>query len=220
METRRADAGRKVKASKPGWRRPQHVLGGPPHIPPKQRDGLGTSEDRRRLDDGRHRDPDGNVIPWGQSTIRCILQNPCYGRQGRRIPCAGLPRILDRLGRAVVRRVVRTFRSRNGWRSPRALSPRSSRKRCSPSVQARFRLNKERALRSTREPEQVLLRGGYVKCGYCGHTMFVHRNRERVSYRCIRRQRFKDCPGATHVAVPLDARGVVEGRGAIGSILR
>jgi site-specific DNA recombinase len=38
-------------------------------------------------------------------------------------------------------------------------------------VQGRLRLNRERSAHNNREPEATLLRGGFVRCGYCGDSM-------------------------------------------------
>jgi len=39
------------------------------------------------------------------------------------------------------------------------------------AVQGILTRNKARAIRSAKNPESALLRGGYVRCGYCGHVM-------------------------------------------------
>ncbi len=40
-------------------------------------------------------------------------------------------------------------------------------------VQEQLRFNKAQATRNNQRPEMALLRGGYAKCGYCGHNMTV-----------------------------------------------
>lgn len=146
--------------------------------------------------------PTARSKKWGQSTIRCILINPMYAGQciGFRVEVAKDERRDTRHKRVVrLRDMDQTI----------ALPPSAAPPLVDPSVfeavQARFSLNVERAARSNPEPEATLLRGGYVRCGYCGATMMVHRHRSRLSYRCSRRQRFKDaCPGATIVSSMLD----------------
>ncbi|MGA7668864.1 MAG: recombinase family protein [Nitrolancea sp.] len=41
------------------------------------------------------------------------------------------------------------------------------------AVQARLDTNKARSIRNTRNPEEALLRAGFVRCGYCGRTLRV-----------------------------------------------
>ena len=61
------------------------------------------------------------------------------------------------------------------------------------AVQERLRRNQQQASRRLRNPEAYLLRGGYVRCGYCGYSMSLHhktaRGRPTVAYECVRRSR-------------------------------
>jgi len=148
--------------------------------------------------------PTGKGSVWGQTTARCILKNPCYAGRAAAFRVRVSTECNDDVEAGTMRRVVTTLSETEWIALPDGVVPQLVDQSVFAAVQERFRLNLEQALRSTREPELVLLRGGHVKCGYCGHNMFVHRNRTRVSYRCIRKQRFNDCPGATHVAGPLD----------------
>ena len=59
------------------------------------------------------------------------------------------------------------------------------------AIQERLRRNKAAASRNNRHPEETLLRGGYVRCGYCDCSLCVHRLPARgryvaVVYRCSR----------------------------------
>jgi len=56
-------------------------------------------------------------------------------------------------------------------------------------VQARLTLNKVRSPRRTLDREAYLLRGGFVRCGYCGYTMVVHRKSRSTAYECVKRSR-------------------------------
>lgn len=47
------------------------------------------------------------------------------------------------------------------------------------AVQERLRRNQETASRRAAEPERFLLRGGYVHCGYCGHTLSAVMHKEK-----------------------------------------
>ena len=57
------------------------------------------------------------------------------------------------------------------------------------AVQERLRLNKQHSPRRTLDPEAYLLRGGYVRCGYCGYAMVVHRKSRGTRYECVMRSR-------------------------------
>src|SRR6266542_1414166 len=158
-----------------------------------------------RIAEGLIRDgvptPSGKSSRWGQTTIRCILLNSFYtGRAaGYRVKV-----LKDPTKRSKHKRVVMPRSEDERIPLPAGTAPALVDVDTFTIVRERFRLNIERAQRARREPERTLLRGGYVKCGYCASTMFVHRGRSRISYRCIRRQRFKDCQGATIVVDPLD----------------
>src|SRR4029077_20598535 len=65
-------------------------------------------------------------------------------------------------------------------------------------IQERLRLDQERSARNTRDPEATLLRGGFVRCGYCGDSMTTRRARPRrrqaAFYACARAMKYpKDC---------------------------
>ncbi|MDP9473128.1 MAG: recombinase family protein [Chloroflexota bacterium] len=53
------------------------------------------------------------------------------------------------------------------------------------AVQPILTRNKDRAIRSAKNPEAALLRGGFVQCGYCGQAMYARpRNNSSVEYAC------------------------------------
>ncbi len=53
------------------------------------------------------------------------------------------------------------------------------------AVQSILTRNKDRAIRSAKNPEAALLRGGFVRCGYCGQAMYARpRNNGAVEYVC------------------------------------
>ncbi len=74
------------------------------------------------------------------------------------------------------------------------------------AVQVVLARNKERAVRSAKNPESALLRGGYVRCGYCGSLMYPRpRSNGRVDYVCKGIQDIlRTCPGPTIVTHILD----------------
>lgn len=74
------------------------------------------------------------------------------------------------------------------------------------AVQLVMTRNKERAIRSAKNPESALLRGGNVRCGYCGVAMYARpRSNGRVDYVCKRNSDFPgSCPNPTIVTHQLD----------------
>lgn len=63
------------------------------------------------------------------------------------------------------------------------------------AVQLRLQRNREQASRSNRSPEASLLRGGFVRCGYCGTTATVHNTKGLTYYRHSMRAKDKyQCP--------------------------
>ncbi len=52
------------------------------------------------------------------------------------------------------------------------------------AVQAVLARNKARSVRSAKDPEAALLRGGFVTCGYCGHVMRARRAHGVAEYVC------------------------------------
>lgn len=74
------------------------------------------------------------------------------------------------------------------------------------AVQRVMTRNQERAIRSAKNPESALLRGGYVRCGYCGVAMYARpRSNGRVDYVCKRSTEFPgSCPNPTIVTHLLD----------------
>lgn len=59
------------------------------------------------------------------------------------------------------------------------------------AVQVILERNKARSIRSAKDPESALLRGGFVRCGYCGGTMYPRpRTNGKAEYVCRRGQNF------------------------------
>lgn len=113
-------------------------------------------------------DHEGNgATDWGRRTVWLILTNPAY------------------MGEA------------SAWKRTVALPAGVVPPLVTPqefaAVQERLKLNKRTAARNNRNPEIALLRGGYVRCGYCGWTMHVVYkavSRETLPvYRCGRAQK-------------------------------
>lgn len=74
------------------------------------------------------------------------------------------------------------------------------------AVQGVLARNKQRAVRSAKDPESALLRGGYVKCGYCGSSMYPRpRSNGRIDYVCKSTKNLsRPCPAPTIVSHALD----------------
>jgi site-specific DNA recombinase len=134
---------------------------------------------RQLMDDGIPR-PSGTPGPWLPATLSLILANPLYA------------------GRAQPWRWMRT-KTANGKRSKvlRPVSDHAPAAHAVPSlvneatfeaVRQRLEANKMAAPRNNKQPFETLLRGGYVRCGYCGRAMHAHaatqRGKRLVMYRC------------------------------------
>lgn len=70
------------------------------------------------------------------------------------------------------------------------------------AVQARLQINRERASRNNSNPEATLLRGGFVRCGHCGHAMSVDRQKGKYRYRCASSHLLRE--GRCHVSIQAD----------------
>lgn len=106
---------------------------------------------------------------WCYQTVRFIVTNPAY------------------CGRAVAWRYahVRPEKSRSGHTGrtpvirpvseqvslPDGVVPPLVTAETFEAVQTRLSLNRARSARNNRHPEAALLRGGFVRCGYCGNVM-------------------------------------------------
>jgi len=53
------------------------------------------------------------------------------------------------------------------------------------AIQQRRDINKADAIRSSREPEEYLLRAKFVQCGYCNKFMLAVKHRGKYIYRCM-----------------------------------
>lgn len=97
---------------------------------------------------------------WHLNTIRNILLNPsykgeAYGWGFRRASPGG----------------SQTFDPARGIAMPEGTIPAIIDPDIWQHAQERLTLNKQRAQRNSKNPEATLLRGGFLKCGYCGWSM-------------------------------------------------
>lgn len=103
--------------------------------------------------------PTGQGTRWQPSTIAHLLHKPAYigqafgwgWRKGGVTP--------------------QTFDPAKAIALPEGTIPALIEMETWQGVQAILARNKARAIRNAKNPESALLRGGYVRCGYCGHVM-------------------------------------------------
>lgn len=121
---------------------------------------------------------------WVYTSVSKILQNPRY----RGVAVANRYRSTKTKGattRGRQRRIVSIRPESEQTKLPEGTIPALASPAAFDAVAARLALNKARASRNNRDPEADLLRGGIVRCGYCGHTMSATTlaNGQRI-YRC------------------------------------
>ena len=51
-------------------------------------------------------------------------------------------------------------------------------------IQERMEANRAEAVRASKQPEEYMLRAGFVRCGYCNKPMFAIKHRKNLIYRC------------------------------------
>lgn len=123
---------------------------------------------------------------WAATTLRDMLRNPAY------------------IGQARAWRYRCTRIKGGGWRTeerpldeqvalPEGTIPALVDSETWHTVQTRFARNKAEAPRNNRDPEASLLRGGYIRCGYCGNTVISFVHAAGLMYRCCVYSR--DIPG-------------------------
>jgi site-specific DNA recombinase len=162
--------------------------------------GMSLRQITKRLNDQGIPSPMGREF-WRASTIHVIVTNPIY------------------VGRPAAFRTVRTKnefgRPTMQYRPvdqrvplPAGTAPPLVDASTFDLIQERLRLNKERCVRNSLDPEAALLRTGYAKCGYCGGSMVAQRSGKGgkyVNYRCGRGMESEEtCRGASIPAATLD----------------
>jgi site-specific DNA recombinase len=118
---------------------------------------------------------------WQHTTLRAILMNPVYA--GRPMAFRGVQTtVRTNVGR---KKVMRARPETEHVALPEGTAPALVDETTFQAAQQRLRLNRERSPRNNRAPEQTLLRGGFIRCGYCGSAMIVRRGKV-IRYRCGR----------------------------------
>ncbi len=125
--------------------------------------------------------PSGKGQRWSASVVHRIMSNPAYA--GR---YTALQRRWERPARG------QPYRSRRATDDEQivipGVAPAIVTEAEFATVQARFALNRQHAVRNNPHPERYLLRAGYVRCGYCGYALGAsspekgranHANKER-----------------------------------------
>ncbi len=143
--------------------------------------------------------PTGKNPRWEVSSVQSILSNPIY--TGR----AFAYRWKQERKRG---RFKTSIKPEDEWVPlPDGVAPRIISEETSAAIKARLAHNKAMAPRNCVNPEAVLLRGGFGRCGYCGRPLAVTRRQGgRYLYRChpVARER-EGCPSFGTSAVILDS---------------
>ncbi len=130
--------------------------------------------------------PSGRSAKWHVSSIRALLKNPvCVGDAD-----AYRWMVAKVRGKRVQRLRPEGERIRISGVATPLVTPAVFR-----AAQERLAVNKWTATRNNRDPEAALLRGGYVRCGYCGFVMQVQNDARGAFYRCNTTSRDQNgCP--------------------------
>jgi len=139
---------------------------------------------------------------WGESVIYRILTNTEY---------TGLART-RRVLYTRENNVRKTHKHPSTVTLPDGVIPAIISKEKFDAVQNLLERAKREAYRNNRNPEDTLLRSGYIRCGYCGNILPVSRNvtnligrrvngktyEKKPQYRCVKATRpSTDCPGVS-----------------------
>ncbi|CAA9293540.1 MAG: site-specific recombinases [uncultured Chloroflexi bacterium] len=119
---------------------------------------------------------------WFPSSVRWVLTNPTYTGQA-----SGLRFVRSKGANGVKTLMLRPVQEQIAL--PDGTVPPLIDVGLFQAVQERLRLNRERASRNNRQPEEALLRGGYIRCGHCEYVMQVLRAAtpaQNTVYRCSR----------------------------------
>jgi site-specific DNA recombinase len=130
--------------------------------------------------------PSGKGI-WHSSTISTILHKHAY--QG------------DAYGWGIRKAGAspQTFDPKKAIRMPEGTIPALVDRETWAAVQVALQRNKAQSIRSAKDPEAALLRGGFVRCGTCGRVMTARpRSDGGVDYRC-RTSNGLPCPRPTTI---------------------
>ena len=146
--------------------------------------------------------PTGKRTPWGVPVISSILKNPAYAG----IAAAFRYHAERKPGG---RRSVRIRDADDRMALPDGTIPPLVSVQDQAAAMSRLEYNRSMAVRNNKDPESTLLRGGIVRCGYCGNPMSVKhpsaRHSQATVYRCngVYRDRW-GCPAVSITSRLLD----------------
>jgi site-specific DNA recombinase len=132
-------------------------------------------------------------VPWQKSAVWRILTNPSYyGQHSANKTEAGKRKLFNEYGEPISQsyRIEHAMDDGHRISQPDVCPPIIS-EPLARAVQELLAENQEAATRRNKHPEATLLRGGFVKCGHCGHNMRVAFYRDDskqqvTAYRCYR----------------------------------
>lgn len=114
---------------------------------------------------------------WSSATVRSILQNPIYWGKPMALKTQNIPvpRELRHLYAKKTRQIARPAEEQVSL--PATVAPALIPEEWVPVITERMRQNQAMALRNNQHAHTIesLLRGGYVRCGYCGGAMYSNR---------------------------------------------
>jgi site-specific DNA recombinase len=135
---------------------------------------------------------------WGNSTIRVIIKNTTYIGQARALKWDTR---MDESGKHSLRR--RPEDEHIILEVPAIIDDV-----CFAQAQERIEINRLESARHNPIVEESLLRAGFIKCGYCGLNMRVHRSFKRgikhIEYDCPRSRVYNPCNGPSIFANIID----------------
>jgi site-specific DNA recombinase len=135
--------------------------------------------------------PRGNA-KWSPSTIHTMLKQPAYSGKGIAWKYA-----TEKKPGSNSRVVVRP--EHEHIQLPAGTVPQLIVPAMHEAVQERLRFNKQQAARHNSDPTVSLLRGGFIRCGYCGTVLSTTRKKGLLYYRHGTRQvDHHGCP-AVHI---------------------
>lgn len=130
--------------------------------------------------------PSGRSAKWHVSTIRTLLANPVYGGQS----VANRWTVTKVKGKRRQKPTPETQHVRIENVAPPIVSQEMLN-----AARDRLAVNKRVATRNNANPEAALLRGGFIRCGYCGLAMRVQNQNRGTFYRCNTSSRDQNgCP--------------------------
>ena len=153
-------------------------------------DGVAASNLKNQLNERRIPSPDG--IEWNERSIVRLLSD-------RRITGKG--------AQAFAYQQRKTKQPLDPVDLPDGTYPAIISEELFERIQERRKTNQVYATRANKQPEEYLLRAGFVKCGYCNTPMAAVKHRQNHIYRCTHADRYPNSAAYhrnTTLSKPLD----------------